>query len=56
MSMTYDELRKSLKGPVHLVMTPVTKEEEIDFECLKELIGSISVRNSTLVPNSSWKI
>ena len=38
MSMTYDELRKNLKGPVHLVMTPITKEEEIDFACLKELI------------------
>ncbi len=38
MSMTYDELRKKLKGPVHLVMTPVTADEEIDFKALEELI------------------
>lgn len=38
MSMTYDKLRKSLKGPVHLVMTPVTANEDIDYVVLKELI------------------
>lgn len=38
MSLSYDELRKSLKGPVHLVMTPVTEDEEIDFKALEELV------------------
>jgi 4-hydroxy-tetrahydrodipicolinate synthase len=36
--MHYDELRKNLKGVVHLVMTPVTADEEIDYNVLRELV------------------
>lgn len=38
MSMNYDELRKKLKGPIHLVMTPVTEDEEIDYPMLEKLV------------------